>query len=156
MHTCADRRDRRAARRGGRTRGAALAVALVLLLGLTVLAVISVRGAREDAERAASAMAHTTAFEVAERAISVALAASPAVSGARTARVPATGTLDEGASYRIDFDATGGITAVPEGFSLDADTGFKAYHYTVTAIGISAERRVALRQGFYVIGPPDG
>ena len=138
-------------RGSSRQRGAALALALLLVLALTALAVFSVRGPHRETRRAAAAINTRLAFESAERGLASAVAS--AAQGARTAAAAAEAPGD--ARYHVDFDPLTGVTEVPAGFSIGSGSGFRAYHFDAVATGTAADHSVTLRQSFFVVGPAD-
>jgi hypothetical protein len=136
-------------------RSAALAIGLALLLMLTLLALVSVRGARLDAGRATGAIAARTAFEAAERGLRAGIARTvpPAAAGVG-GELP--DSVDGGhASFRVEPDRARAPTDVPTGFSLGVDSEFRAYPFVVTANGSAQERRVRLSQDILVVGARD-
>ena len=137
-------------RRGG---GAALAIGLALLFVLTLLALVSIRGARQSAGDAAREADARTAFEAAERALAAArarLAAPPAG--------PAELTLPpgpDGARAHAALKPGGPPLDPPAGFSLGTDTGVRAYAVEILGTGSAPAARVRLREDVAVVGAAD-
>lgn len=146
--------------KAARHRGAALAIALLLLMVLTVLGVAGLATAALELRMAGNAQHHERAFAAAEHAIEQAVAtadldtsSTPSVPskpgcGAECA-VPVTGDPFD---YSLYYDAAAGRTPSPDGgHSLGA--GLQAHHFVIEAVGESGVgARAEHTQGFYVLG----
>jgi hypothetical protein len=134
------------------SRGMTLAVALILLLGVALLAVAAFDGVIADIALAGYAQQSMLSFEAAEAGIARTLStaeASPLAS-------PAWPSLSSAISTRTELTADAacvrGGPAV--GFSLGSDDGFSLRHYSILAEGRGGRGAVSrLEQGFSVIAP---
>lgn len=141
-------------RRGAR--GIALAVVLVLLLGLSVLAVAGLSGATASLAQAVFDVEAARAFEAAEASVSRALATG---TGPAPPRPPWPDTLpDVRASAVLIEDPPGVEGAWPEGFSVGIGEGsFVLRHGAVLAEGLAARgARIRIEQGYVVVAPTRG
>lgn len=143
--------------------GAALVVALILLLMLTVLGVSTMSTARMEMRSAANHRLRETAFQLAETGIETAIRQFGAKGDA-----PAPGATDCPATGTVTLNAT---TAVPElQGSFRVGTGFcgetpdfsggsslgkiSQFHFRTDSRGITQSGGESLnRQGFFVRGP---
>lgn len=129
--------------------GAALIVALILLLVITMLAISTVGTSRLEILMAGNTQYGLQAFQAAESAIE-----------AEINRGGLSTNLDRQTTYNYpsDADATTDTdyiisSEVPTGgYSLGA--GFKAYHFEIDADGTAPRNAKSdQRQGFYIVGP---
>ena len=138
------------------SRGAALAVALVLLTGLAALALAAAATAVTALALTGYQQGAADALEAAEAGISDALEAAREQPGPRQAGpMPhmVGGTTQAGFETRTT-EITG-AGALPPGFSLGAgDTAFQARHFLIVSTGQATRNtRVKLEQCFYVVVP---
>jgi hypothetical protein len=134
-----------------RARGAALAVALVLLTGLSVLALAAVMALALTGYQQAEA----AALEAAEAGIARAIQAAAQHAGPGMAAMPhavggASSARFESRTTELDSDG-----ALPEGFSIGANDGtFRSRNFLIVSQGW-ATRDVTLRleQGFHLVAP---
>jgi hypothetical protein len=137
-------------------RGAALAVALVLLTGLSALALAAATTAITALALAGHQQAAAFALEAAEAGIANALQTAREQPGPGVA-----GTLphDVGGITQARFESRttelDGNGALPPGFSIGTtSTAFQAQHYLIVSEGQATRNtRVRLEQGFYVVVP---
>ena len=138
------------------SRGAALAVALVLMAGLGALALAAGAAAITALALAGHQQGAAVALEAAEAGIAAALEEARVHPGpASIGPLPhaAGGTTDAFFESRtIEQDGSG---AFPPGFSIgESATGFGARHYLIIADGhATRDARLRLEQGFYVVVP---
>jgi type IV pilus assembly protein PilX len=139
---------------GGRQRGAALIIGLLLLLILTLLAVAGMNTATLELQMAGNEQYQQRAFEAAETAVEQAIDTGSYNTGTPDVHPQTTvpGTNDTW-EYVMQFDADNGETPVPGGgYSLGS--GFTAYHFNITAVGRSERgARAEHVQSVYIIGP---
>jgi hypothetical protein len=133
-------------------RGMALAVVMVLLLGLTVLAVAGLSGAVAAVALSGLDEQSALAFEAAEAVIARTLRSRVAPSDAQ-AWPDLWPQVTARAEIRADHFES--VAALPEGFSLGAGGGaFATRHYTIVAEGRAGRgTSVRLEQGYAVIAP---
>ena len=138
------------------SRGAALAVALVLMAGLGALALAAGAAAITALALAGHQQGAAIALEAAEAGVAAALEEAREHPGpASIGPLPhaAGGTTEAFFESRtIEQDGSG---AFPPGFSIgESATGFGARHYLIIADGQAMrETRLRLEQGFYVVVP---
>lgn len=138
------------------SKGAALAVVLVLLTGLAALALAAASAAVTALAVAGHQQAAAIALEAAEAGIARALEQARAGPGPAIAGPlphPGGSTIDARYQSRtIELDGQG---AFPPGFSVGESTaGFGSQHYLIVSQGQAARAaRVTLEQGFYVVVP---
>jgi len=138
------------------SRGAALAVALVLMAGLGALALAAGAAAITALALAGHQQAAAIALEAAEAGIAAALAEARERPGpASIGPLPhaAGGTTDASFESRtIEQDGNG---ALPPGFSIgESAMSFGERHYLIIANGhATRDTRLRLEQGFYVVVP---
>jgi len=138
------------------TRGAALAVALVLMAGLAALALAAGAAAITALALAGHQQGAAVALEAAEAGIAAALEEAREHPGpANIGPLPHAvgGTTDASFESRTtELDAAG---ALPPGFSIgESAMGFRARHYLIVADGrATRDARLRLEQGFYVVVP---
>ncbi len=137
-------------------KGAALAVALILLSGLSALALAAAAAAVTALALAGYQQAAALALEAAEAGVAHALIAAkehpgPDAAGPMPHRVG--GTAD--ARFETQTTEVKGDGALPPGFSIGAtDHAFQAQHYLIRSDGNATRNaRVRLEQGFYVVVP---
>lgn len=137
-------------------KGAALAVALILLTGLTAIALAAGAAAVTALALAGHQQAATLALEAAEAGVAHALQAAtvqpgPAAAGPLPHSVG--GTAD--ARFETQTTALTGAGALPPGFSVgETDRSFQAQHYLILSDGHATRNtQVRLEQGFYVVVP---
>jgi len=135
----------------GRVRGAALALALIVLAALSVLGIGGMQAATTELAMARNAAAQQAAFEAAASGIEIALGAAPyPISGVKTvSRVLGSATV----TATIEFVTTTGVAI--SGYSLGASViGVSAYHFEIHSVGHGPANAVSRqRQGFFVLGP---
>lgn len=129
---------------GLHSRGVALAIVLVLLLGLALLAIAGMGGAIASMAIVGLAEQHAIAFEAAEAAVTRTLHAWPVVA-----------TDDSVVSVEVVGDAPAAGASPPEGFSIgDGGHGLELRHYTITAESRAARGAAArVEQGFSILEP---
>jgi hypothetical protein len=145
-------------------RGAALVIASMLLLIVTLLGVAGLAAASLELRMSGNFQYQDRAFQAAEFAIEQALHAellstaitlsSPRIFPAPGVQALVPGSETDTYSYRLYFDSSAGGTTIPTG----AETGSAqvAYHFVIVGTGHSSRGAEATHiQGFYVIGPPD-
>jgi type IV pilus assembly protein PilX len=140
-----------------RARGAALPVALILLLIFTLFGVSTLGNATLDLRVAANAQNQSQAFQAAERGVDVAMATTvPDTTQAVTNFTPIVTPEGDRIDYEMRFDEDNGVTDVPTGgFSLGAGVGFQAMHFELAATATSTRgATAAVTQGYYVVSPP--
>lgn len=142
-------------------RGAALIIASVLLLILTLLCVASLVAASLELRMSGNFQYQERAFQAAEFAIEQALNSTP-LSTAYTLTSPKThpasgvealvpGSTTDTYTYRLSFDTSAGGTPIPHG--SDTGTALVAYHFVISGTGHSSRGAEATHtQGFYVVG----
>ncbi len=133
-------------------RGAALAIALILLAALALLSLAGLGSAAVAFEVASHDLRRAQAFEAAERATLAVLAGRnwPASGAGATATVMPVATPGVEASAQVSrIDGRG----QPVGFSLgEGGAGFTLQHYAVTATGRAPlGATVVLEQGIAVL-----
>jgi hypothetical protein len=147
-----------------RQRGAALIIASMLLLIMTLVGVASLVAASLELRMSGNFQHQERAFQAAEFAVEQALNSSPLsttytltspksfpASGAE-ALVPGSGT--DSYTYRLYFDSSAGSTPIPSGSA--SGTALVAYHFVIVGTGKSSRGAEAThRQGFYVLGSAD-
>lgn len=148
-----------AARHGG----AALVIALLLLMVLTVLGVAGLATAALELRMAGNAQHHERAFAAAEHAIEQAFTSADLDTSRTPASplkpdcggecaVPVTGDAFD---YSLYYDAGAGRTPAPDG-GHSLGTGLEAHHFVIEAEGESGRgARAEHTQGFYVLGPAE-
>jgi Tfp pilus assembly protein PilX len=149
-------------RMSNRSRGAALVVALVLLLALTVLAISSMNTASLELVMAGNTQYQQNAFQAAEAGIEQALRAGQFNPGSGPERLPADASQTipiPGTNNQDSFAAT--ITSQLSGSPQPAMWGsswnsFSTYHFEIESIGRSTRNAIARNyQGVAVIAPFD-
>ena len=145
-----------------RERGAALVVALILMLVMTVLGVSGMSTATLELTMAGNAQNQQDAFQAAETGLETALARGSFDTAGITIPTQTIVVPDRAfdtVQVRIEFEDT---TIVPDkAFSLGAGSGIAAYHFNATATADSArgsgetdrDASAVHQQGFYVVGP---
>jgi hypothetical protein len=145
-----------------RQRGAALIIASILLLVMTLLGVASLVAASLELRMSGNLQHQERAFQAAEFAVAQALHSSP-LSTALTLVSPGVhpssgvealmpGSATDTYSWRLYFDSSAGGTPIPSG--AEGGTALVAYHFVIVASGRSSRGAEAThRQGFYVLGP---
>jgi type IV pilus assembly protein PilX len=141
-----------------RQKGAALVVALILLMVLTLLAISGMNTATLELQMAGNAQYSENAFQASEVGIETALRQAKMV-GVSTMNVDPEQTLAMPGStidkYKILTTHTpeNGVTTVPSGgYSMGVGKGFSAYHFDVTSTGTSSRSATETHvQGFYVV-----
>ena len=136
------------------SKGAALAVALILLTGLTAVALAAGAAAVTALALAGHQQAATLALEAAEAGIAHALLAATARPGPATAGPLAHSVGGAGdARFETQTTAVAGAGALPPGFSVgESDRSFQAQHYLILSDGQATRNtQVRVEQGFYVV-----
>jgi PilX N-terminal len=162
--TALEQRYLRAASPWRLQRGAALVIASVILLIITLLGVLSLAAAALELRMSGNLQYQDRAFQAAEFAIEQALSSellSTAItfSSPRTFPAPGAEALVPGSgtdtyAYRLYFDSSAGGTLIPGGSA--SGTVLVAYHFVIVGTGHSSRgARATHTQGFYVTGPPD-
>jgi len=136
-----------------RQKGAALIVALVLMLILTIIGISGMNMATLELQMAGNSQAAQLAFQAAETGIDVAL------SGQVSTAVPityGTQTLGDG-SYEFDGSIVcAATTRVPEG-AYSEDIAARAVHFDATVTGRGPRNAVSRHsQSVYIVGPAPG
>lgn len=136
--------------------GAALAVALVLLAGLSALTLAAAAAAVTALALAGHQQGAAIAMEAAEAGIAHALRQAsgqpgPAIAGPLPLRA-GSAPMAHFVTRTIEVSGDG---ALPAGFSVgESATGFVSQHYLISSIGRSTRStQVSLEQGFYVVVP---
>jgi len=142
-------------------RGAALVIASVLLLVITLLGVAGLVAAWLELQMTGNFQYQERAFQAAEFAIEQAINSAD-LSTAYTFASPKTfpssgvealvpGSASDAFSYRLYYDTSAGSTPIPKG--SDAGTALVAYHFVISATGRSGRSAEDTHvQGFYVLG----
>lgn len=139
-----------------RARGIALAVVLVLLLGMSVLAVAGLSGGTTSLALSGFDVEAARAFEAAETLVSRSLATG---AGSASPQAPWPEAFpDVLASASVSEDPPGVEGAWPEGFSVGlGEERFTLRHGAVLAEGVSGRgARIRIEQGYAVIAPVRG
>jgi type IV pilus assembly protein PilX len=143
---------------GQRIRGAALPIALILLLVMTLLGVASMSGATLDLQVAANAQSTNDVFQGVERAIDVGMEnVDPGTSTEDPiTELPDIAFGDLVVQSDVRFDPDDFTSDVPGGgWSLGVGVGFQASHFEVDARAENARGAgVDVVQGFYTVSPP--
>ncbi len=132
-------------------RGAALFVALILLLVITILAVSTMGTARLELRMAGNSQFSLQAFQAAQSAIEVRIATTEFTTGTAPAEQTHTFTTigseaKSNVAYRTATDVPSG------GYSLGA--GFQAYHFQIDVAATAPRGAVSNQtQGIYIVGP---
>ncbi|MGH8135380.1 MAG: PilX N-terminal domain-containing pilus assembly protein [Steroidobacteraceae bacterium] len=138
------------------SRGAALAVTLVLLTGLAVLALAAAATAVTALALTGHQQGAAEALEAAEAGIAEALEAAREQPGPRHAG-PMQHTVAGTTQARFETETTGiaGQGTLPPGFSIGTTDGtFQAQHYLIVSTSQATRNtRLTLEQGFYVVVP---
>jgi hypothetical protein len=145
-------------------RGAALVIASILLLVVTLVGVAGLAAAALELRMSGNFQYQDRAFQAAEFAIEQALHSellSTAItySNPRTFPAPGAEALVPGSetdtyTYRLYFDSSAGSTPIPGG--AESGTSLVAYHFVIVGTGRSLRGAESTHtQGFYVAGPPD-
>ncbi len=137
------------------SRGSALAVALVLLAGLSALGLAAAAAAVTALALAGFQQAESVALEAAEAGIALAIQAATEGAGPGTAAMPhAVGGTSSARfeSRTTELDSNG---ALPEGFSIGTSDGaFRSREFLIVSQGWAArDVKVKLEQGFHVVAP---
>lgn len=135
-----------------RERGAALVVALILMLVMTVLGVSGMSTATLELTMAGNAQNQQDAFQAAETGIDIAISQSNFATGTVSV-VPVT-TVGAGETEAVTrFQQA---TPVPDAaFSIGVGVGsVQAFHFDVTSVGRGPRGATSTHfQSFYVVGP---
>jgi Tfp pilus assembly protein PilX len=132
-------------------RGAALFIALILLLVITILAVSTMGTSRLELQMAGNTQFGLHAFQAAQSAIEARIAADDFTTGVAPAPVTHSyTTTGASATSSIAYQTS---TEVPAGgYSLGA--GYQAYHFQIGVTATAARNaRSEQAQGFYIVGP---
>lgn len=132
--------------------GATLIVGLVLLLVLTLLGVSGMSMSRLEVQMAGNTQFQQDAFQMAETAIDVAIAAGDFSTGGAVT-VEADGGTDIAGTATTSFVGT---TPVPDvAFSMGTNSGsIAAFHFDIEAVGNGPRNATSVHhQSFYVVGP---
>lgn len=135
-----------------RQEGAALVVALVLLMILTLMGTAGMRTATLELQMAGNYQYSQLAFQAAESAIKAEMNAAGFSTSLDRTTVYSYPTANPVAQVtaRTVYSATGAVPA--GGFSLGAS--FVAYHFEVQAVATSQRNAGSSQvQGFYIVGP---
>lgn len=134
-----------------RQRGAALVVALILLLVMTLLGVSGMNTATLELTMAGNAQNQQDAFQAAETGIDIAISQGTFSTGSAF-QVPLTSVGAGEVEAKVEFAE---VTPVPDlAFSMGMGGGVQAYHFDVTATGRGPRGATSTHvQSFYVIGP---
>ena len=138
------------------SRGAALAVALVLLTGLAALALAAAATAVTALALTGHQQGAALALEAAEAGIAEALQAAIEQPGPRHAGpMPHVVGGTTQAGFETWTTEINGACALSPGFSLGtSETAFQAQHFLIVSTGQATRNaRVKLEQGFYVVVP---
>lgn len=131
--------------------GAALAVALLLLVVFTILAIAAMGGSRMQLVMAGNMQFGTLAFQAAQTALEIRLATG-AFTTAAAADVDDYEFADIGATAQSSVEYRAATDAPAGGYSLGA--GFQAYHFEITATAAAPRGATSTQvQGLYIIGP---
>lgn len=135
--------------------GAALAVALVLLAGLSALGLAAAAAAATALALAGYQQAESVALEAAEAGIAMAIQAATNSVGAGMSAMPHDVGGTSSARFESRTIAQEGEGALPEGFSIGTTDGaFQSRQFLIVSQGWAARHAsVKLEQGFYVIAP---
>jgi hypothetical protein len=147
-----------------RHRGAALVIATVLLLAVTLLGITGMVTATLELQMSGNAQYRERAFQAAEFAVAQAISSGTLSTGytlASPKRVPASGddppvpgSPTDTYSYLLYYDTSAGSTPVPGGSR--SGPVLVAYHFIIEATGNSARgARDTHTQSFYVLGPAE-
>ena len=142
-------------------RGAALIIATVLLLVITLIGVASLVAATLELRMSGNFQYQDRAFQAAEFAIEQALHSEPlstAITFASPKTFPATGVEalvpasgTDTYAYRLYFDSSAGSTPIPTG--AESGKALVAYHFVIVGTGRSSRGAAATHtQGFHVLG----
>ena len=138
-------------------RGAALVVALVVLLILTILGVSALVSTALEGLMAGNVQEQNRAFQAAETGIEIALARSGSygtVTGQATTDPSITiGSYNASANYAITYQ---GQTDIPRGPRATTANQVKVNRFMITSVGTTANNgaTVTLNRGLYQVGPP--
>ena len=136
--------------------GAALVVSLILLVIITVLAISGMNTATTEL---AMARNDENAFQAAETGLARALAE---IGFDTSGRAQLTTTINDNDSVTAQTRFEGSTIVPDRAFSLDAGSGFAAYHFLATASSQSRrspwstsdrDAKATHTQAFYVVGP---
>ncbi len=138
------------------SRGAVLAMALVLLAGLAALALAAAAAAVTALALTGHQQGAAHALEAAEAGVTRALQIARVQAGTAT-----DGPLPHGvgqlvlAHFETRTTAVAGAGTPPPGFSIGtAESAFAAQHYVIESTGQAIRNvRVRIEQGFYVVVP---
>ena len=129
--------------------GAALIVALILLLVITMLGISAVSTSRLEILMAGNSQFSQQAFQAAESAIEAEIALgdlSTSLNRSSAYNYPNNASANTQTNYVIAGEVPAG------GYSLGAS--FKAYHFETDATGTAPRNATSRhRQGFYIVGP---
>ena len=133
--------------------GAALIIALVLMLVLTVLGISGMNMATLELRMAANAQASQLAFQAAETGVDIAL--SGPVSTAAPVPYAPQGLGDGSYEYEGSISCVA-TTRVPEG-AYSEDIAARAIHFDATVTGRGPRNAVSRHtQSVYIVGPAPG
>jgi len=138
-----------------RSRGAALAVALVLLAGLCALGLAAAAAAVTALALAGYQQAESAALEAAEAGIALAMQAATENAGPGMSAMPHAVGGTSSARFESRTTELVGDGALPEGFSVGTTDGaFQSRNFLIVSQGWAVrDVRVKLEQGFYVVAP---
>lgn len=143
-------------------RGAALVIALLLLVILTLVAIAGTNTTVAELRMAGGRQSSVTAFQVAESAVAAALGCelAPLVTGSvdrlTEADCGTTVTVDDTGDHEFDIrrDPVGDGSVLPEGMSLGGE--LQTLHFVIDARAEAGRgARAEVTQGYYTIGPRD-
>ncbi len=141
-----------------RQRGAALVVALVLLMILTVLGISGMTTATLQLTMAGNAQFHQQAFQAAETGLAIAISSGrfgAAIGGANIV-LPRTPLGDGGSSVQAITTFRIATPLPDRAFSLGVGSAgtVHAYHFDIVAEGTGPRNATSTHtQGFYIVGP---
>ena len=139
--------------------GAALVVSLILLVIITVLAISGMNTATTELAMARNDQNYENAFQAAETGLARALAE---IGFDTSGRAQLTTTINDNDSVTAQTRFEGSTIVPDRAFSLDAGSGFAAYHFLATASSQSRrspwstsdrDAKATHTQAFYVVGP---
>lgn len=136
-----------------RQQGAALMVALVLMVVITILAMSAMGTSRLELLMAGNTQYGLQAFQAAQSAIDARLAAggfNTSMSAASTAYPYPNGASGTASvTYQTSTEVPAGATG---GYSLGS--GYQAFHFEIDASGTASRGATSSQtQGFYIVGP---
>lgn len=137
--------------------GAALIIALILLVALTLMAISSVNTASLDLIMAGNEQYRSRAFTAAEAGIENALRTGTFNSQTNFSASASTGTGQDGYTYKITSPNSGVVEAAPTGYSSGGGQ-FGAVYFRIESEGVSERgtRATVTQELFQVVNTADG